>query len=119
MNTYIHKSAQRLRVRSDFIRHNPQQVTDLIAQLEQIDAITSIKHKSYAGSVAISFDRRELDCDSLLEILATHDWTKSDVRPSAVEKAVVSGTKVFTKGLATMALKQLVGPSVSRMIMSV
>ncbi|MCJ8350685.1 HMA2 domain-containing protein [Moritella sp.] len=118
MNTYIHKTSQRLRVRSDYIRHNPKAVMALIEQLQQIDAITNIKHKYHAGSVAIHFDREELDCDSLLEILETHEWTKSDEKPSFVENAVVNGTKTLTKGLATMALKRLVGPSVSRMIMS-
>jgi hypothetical protein len=90
----------------------------LIEQLQQIDAITNIKHKCYAGSVAINFDREELDCDSLLEILETHEWTKSDEKLSFVENAVANGTKTLTKGLATMALKRLVGTSVSRMVMS-
>jgi len=118
MNTYIHKTQQRLRVRSDFIRQHPEQVTDLIEQLAQIDAITSIKHKRYAGSVAINFQKNDLDCESLLEILESHQWTESDIKPSFVEKAVVTGTKTLTKGLATIALKRLVGTSMSRIIMS-
>ncbi|AZG36436.1 HMA2 domain-containing protein [Shewanella psychromarinicola] len=118
MNTYIHKTSQRLRIRSDYIRHNQKSVMALIKQLQEIDAVTNIKHKYHAGSVAIYFDRKELDCDSLLEILETHEWTKSDEKPSFIENAVINGTKTLTRGLATMVLKRLVGPSVSRMMIS-
>ncbi|MGF1731409.1 HMA2 domain-containing protein [Photobacterium kasasachensis] len=118
MNTYIHKTNQRLRVRSDFIRQNPKAVKELIADLQQIDAIGAIKHKRYAGSVAISFDDKELDCESLLEILDSHGWTRASSRPTFIENAVTNGTKTFARGMAVMALKRLVGPSVSRVIMS-
>ncbi len=81
MNTYIHKTNQRLRVRSDFIRQNPNSVNELIADLEQIDAIGMIKHKRFAGSVAINFDDKELDCDSLLEILEGHAGCVGMINP--------------------------------------
>ncbi|MCV3263430.1 hypothetical protein OGZ01_12810 [Vibrio harveyi] len=77
MNTYIHKTNHRLRVRSDYIKDHPKEVEELICQLEEIDAVREVKHKKYAGSVAISFDSRELDCDSLMEILESHHWTQS------------------------------------------
>lgn len=118
MNTYIHKTEQRLRVRSDYIHQNPLAVAELIKNLEEIDAITQIKHKRYAGSVAISFDNKELDCESLLETLESHGWTQGADKPSFIENAVSKGTKTFAKGMAMMALKRLVGPSVSRVIMS-
>ncbi|MEI6859062.1 MAG: hypothetical protein V5788_04645 [Shewanella sp.] len=118
MNTYIHKTAQRLRVRSDFIRQNPQQVADLIKQLTQIDAITDVKHKRYAGSVALCFNGTELDCEELLELLDSHGWTRAATRASFIENAVVNGTKTFAKGMTMMALKQLVGPTLSRAIIS-
>ncbi|MDA0149033.1 HMA2 domain-containing protein [Vibrio sp. LaRot3] len=118
MNTYIHKTNQRLRVRSDYIKEHTNEVSDLIEQLEQIDAISEIKHKKYAGSVAITFDANELDCDSVLEILESHGWLRSNAKPSFIENAVVSGTKTFAKGMAGIALSRLVGPSVSRVIMS-
>ncbi|MGF1787056.1 hypothetical protein L4D00_14775 [Photobacterium swingsii] len=118
MNTYIHKTEQRLRVRSDYIHQNPQAVAELIKSLEEIDAITQIKHKRYAGSVAINFDNKELDCESLLETLESHGWTQGADKPSFIENAVSKGTKTFAKGMAMMALKRLVGPSVSRVIMS-
>ncbi|MEI6896919.1 MAG: hypothetical protein V5786_05430 [Psychromonas sp.] len=118
MNTYIHKTAQRLRVRSDFIRQNPRQVSDLIEQLTQIDAITHVKHKRYAGSVALCFDDVELDCEELLELLDSHGWTKDTTKASFIENAVVNGTKTLAKGMTMMALKRLVGPLLSRAIIS-
>ncbi|NOH30961.1 MULTISPECIES: HMA2 domain-containing protein [Vibrio] len=118
MNTYIHKTNQRLRVRSDFIKDHPKQVEELIKQLSDIDAIYQLKHQKHAGSVAICFDPKELDCESLLEIVESHGWTKSSDKPSFIEKAMVSGTKTFVKGMTGVALSRLVGPSVSRVIMN-
>ncbi len=118
MNTYIHKTNHRLRIRSDYIKDNPESVIELISQLEEIDAITQIRHKRYAGSVAICFDRNELDCESLLEIVESHNWTQSSDRPSFVEKAMVSGTKTLIKGAAGIALNRVVGASVSRFVMN-
>lgn len=118
MNTYIHKTNQRLRVRSDYIKDHPLEVEKLIAQLEEIDAVLEIKHKKYAGSVAIQFDKNELDSESLLEILESHHWTKSSDKPSFVEQAMVSGTKTLVKGATTIALNRLLGPTVSRVVMS-
>lgn len=119
MNTYIHKTAERLRVRSDFIRNNPTQVSELITQLNKIDAITDIKHKRHAGSVAICFKQDELDCEELLDLLHSHKWTRAAEKNSFIENAVVNGTKTFAKGLTLMALKQFVGPSFSRAILSI
>lgn len=118
MNTYIHKTNQRLRVRSDYIKDHPNEVVELICQLKEIDAVREIKHKKYAGSVAISFDNTELDCESLMEILESHHWTLSSEKPSFVEKAMVSGTKSLVKGLTGVALTRMVGPSVSRVMMN-
>ncbi|WP_232321895.1 HMA2 domain-containing protein [Photobacterium jeanii] len=119
MNTYIHKTQQRLRIRSDYIQQNPEAVAELIEQLEEIDAITQIKHKRFAGSVAICFDNNELDCETLLETLSSHGWTKGIEKSAFIENAVIKGTKTFMKGMAVIALKRLVGPSVSRVIMSI
>lgn len=118
MNTYIHKTESRLRVRSDFIKHNPQEVAKLIGDLNAIDAIHTIKHKKYAGSVAIKFDNSEMDCEMLLEILESHDWTKSNEKNFFIENAAISGTKSLAKGVATIALSRMIGPSVSRLIFS-
>lgn len=118
MNTYIHKTNHRLRVRSDYIKEHPLEVENLILKLQEIDAIHEIKYKKYAGSVAIHFDKNELDCESLLEILESHHWTQQNEKPSIVEKAVVSGTKSLVKGLTGIALTRLVGPSMSRVLMN-
>jgi hypothetical protein len=118
MKTYIHKTEQRLRVRSDFIRNNPRAVKLLINDLNIIDAIQQIRYKRYAGSVALSFDHKELDCDSLLEILESHKWTEESNKPSFIENAVTTGTKSLTKSVAGLAIKYALGASVSRVIMS-
>lgn len=118
MNTYIHKTNQRLRVRSDYIKDHPDQVCELIKQLEDVCAVNQIKYKQHAGSVAICFNGKELDCDSLLDILESHNWTESSNKPSFIENAMVSGTKTLVKGLAGVALSRIVGPSVSRVIMN-
>lgn len=118
MNTYIHKTSQRLRVRSDYIKNHPKEVAELLTQLESIDAIKNIKYKKHAGSVAICFDDKELDCESLLEILESHHWTLHSEKPSFVENAMVTGTKTLAKSVAGIALSRLVGPSISRAIMS-
>ncbi|MCL1046961.1 hypothetical protein L2737_16810 [Shewanella electrodiphila] len=119
MSIYVHKTKQRLRVRSEYIRNNRAQVAELIEQLNQIDAVKHIKHQYHAGSVAITFDDNELDCENLLEILESHGWLEESSRSSFVENAVVAGTKTLVKGMASIALSRLVGPSISRVIMSV
>ncbi len=87
-------------------------------QLNEIDAITEVRYKKHAGSVAICFDSNELDCDNLLEILESHHWTESSSQPSFVEKAMVSGTKTLLKGAAGIALNRIVGAGVSRFVMN-
>ncbi|MGF1765343.1 HMA2 domain-containing protein [Aliivibrio kagoshimensis] len=118
MKTYIHKTDHRLRVRSDYIKNQPKEVSELIGQLKKIDSVTHIKYKKHAGSVAISFDRNVLDCESLLEILESHQWTESGRSPSFVENAMVSGTKTLVKGVTGLMLSRLVGTSLSRAIMN-
>ncbi|WP_394199818.1 HMA2 domain-containing protein [Shewanella waksmanii] len=119
MQTYIHKTAQRLRVRSDFVRNHPAEVKQLLSQLQQIDAITDIKHKKHAGSVAICFDAEQMSADDLQELLESHNWMQQATKPSYIESAVVKGTKTLAKGVTVMALKQLVGPTFSRAILSI
>ncbi|WBA81896.1 HMA2 domain-containing protein [Endozoicomonas sp. GU-1] len=118
MNTYIHQTNKRVRIRSDYIRQNPEKVSRLITKLGKINAIQHVTHKRHAGSVAIQFDNNELDSKSLLDILDSNGWLQSDGRPSFIENAVVSGTKTFARGMVGLALTRLVGPSVSRVIMS-
>ncbi len=118
MKIYVHKTNHRVRVRSSYIRDHYNEVSTLISQLESIDAIRTIKHKKHAGSVAVSFDPNELHCDDLLEIFESHGWLEANGKPSVVERAISMGTKTFAKGLATMALKRITGPSISRIILS-
>ncbi|SHO55095.1 HMA2 domain-containing protein [Vibrio quintilis] len=116
MNTFIHKTEQRLRVRSDFIRNNPQQIQQDIEKLQQMEAIEAVKHKVYAGSVAIRFDHQKISCEALLEMLSGYGWTKVDQKQFFIENAAVKGTKSVAKGLVALAFIRLVVPSVTRLI---
>jgi len=116
METYIHKTKSRLRVRSDFIKNHPNNVETLITNLESIDAIDQIKHKKYAGSVAIKFNGDELTCDALLEILDSHDWMNVEEKNLFIENAAINGAKSLLKGVATITLSRVIVPSVNRMI---
>ncbi|WP_235868465.1 HMA2 domain-containing protein [Vibrio ezurae] len=118
MNTYIHKTNQRVRVRSDYIKNNPKTVIELIEQLKEIDSIQKVTYKKHAGSVAIHFDDKELDCESLIEILESHHWMQSTEKPSLIENAAITGTKTLAKSIAGIALSRLVGPSLSRAILN-
>ncbi|CAM3624384.1 hypothetical protein VA7868_02480 [Vibrio aerogenes CECT 7868] len=116
MNTYIHKTDQRLRVRSDFIRNNPQQIEEDIKKLQQMEAIAAVKHKVYAGSVAVRFDHQKMTCEALLEILSGYGWTQVDQKQFFIENAAVKGTKSVAKGLVALAFTRLVVPSVTRLL---
>ncbi|WP_028766424.1 HMA2 domain-containing protein [Shewanella fidelis] len=118
MSVYIHKTKQRLRVRSAFIRNNRAEVEALLHQLQQIEAVKHIKHKLHAGSVAITFDDKEIGCEDLLKIVESHGWLEQDQPRNFIENAAIIGTKTLVKGIAGIALSRLVGPSVSRVIMS-
>ncbi|WP_028115386.1 HMA2 domain-containing protein [Ferrimonas senticii] len=114
MSAYIHKTDRRLRVRSDYILRNPQQVEQLIDQLKQIEAIDTISHKRFAGSVAITFNSSEMSADDLLETVESHGWLRSEQRHAFVENAVKNGSKTLVKGIAALALRQLVGPTLAK-----
>lgn len=118
MNTYIHRTHKRLRIRSDYIRDHYEDVEQLISQLKEIDAISDIKHKKYAGSVAISFDNTQISAEDILETVESHHWLRENSKPTFIENAVAKGTKTFARGMAVMALKRLAGPSVSRLLLS-
>ena len=118
MNTYIHQTNKRLRIRSDYIRDHSAEVEQLISQLYDIEAITEIKHKKYAGSVAISFDNTQISAEDILDTVESHHWLRENNKPTFIENAVTKGTKTFAKGVAVMALKRIAGPSVSRLLLS-
>ncbi|MCL1139491.1 HMA2 domain-containing protein [Shewanella pneumatophori] len=118
MSVYVHKTKQRLRVRSAFIRTNRQAVETLLEQLQQIEAVKHIKHQLHAGSVAITFDDKDISCEDLLGILESHGWLEQDQPRSFIENAAIVGTKTLVKGIAGIALSRLVGPSFSRVILN-
>ncbi|WP_298444958.1 hypothetical protein [uncultured Ferrimonas sp.] len=114
MSTYIHKTERRLRIRSEYILQHPQQVAEFIQQLNEIEAITTIRHKKFAGSVAIQFNSDELSADDLLETVESHGWLRTEQRSALVENAVKSGSRTLVKGVAMLALKQVMGPTLVR-----
>ncbi len=114
MATYLHKTPHRLRVRSDFILHNPKHVAGLIHQLQKIDAIEHIRHKRFAGSVAIRFDPAQLEVEELLETVASHGWLQSEEQLPWLEHTVRNSSKNLVRGAALLALRQLLGPALSR-----
>ena len=116
MQVYIHKTDQRLRVRSDYIKRNAESVSELLLELENIDAIKQIKYKKHAGSVAISFDAEHMHCDDLLQLLESHGWTESSEHPLFIENAITRGAQTAAKGIATLALTRLLGPAISRFL---
>lgn len=118
MKTYIHKTDHRLRIRSDFIKRNPGAVEHLITDLHKMDAIQEIKHKRHAGSVAITFDQTGLDCAGLLTMLESNSWTKRENKNFYIENIAINGGKTLAKGVATVLLSRVVGPSVGRLIFS-
>ncbi len=46
MQAYIHKTDNRVRIRSDYIFENSAEVQTLITELHKIDGILTIKHKT-------------------------------------------------------------------------
>ncbi|MGY0219698.1 HMA2 domain-containing protein [Endozoicomonadaceae bacterium StTr2] len=116
MSTYIHQTESRLRVRSDYILDNAEQVRSLIAELEKIPAITDIRHRKFAGSVTIRFNHKEVEAESLLEMLESHGWLRSRQRSDFVGNAVRNGSRTLLKGITVMAVKQIVGGNLLRTI---
>ena len=116
MSLYIHKTDQRLRIRSEFIKRNTDAVEELLKELHDIDAIKQIKYRKHAGSVAIIFDASEMSCDDLLQLLESHRWTEGQDHPLFIENAITRGAQTAAKGLATIAITRLLGPAISRIL---
>jgi len=109
MQTYTHKTNNRVRVRSDFILENAQEVQDLIEKLHKIDGILAIKHKKYAGSVAITFCEKSITQEALLETLSSNGWLQETQQTQIVEDAMRKGTKSLVKGALMLAANKTLG----------
>ena len=66
MTPYLHQTQNRLRVRSDFILRNPQQVAPQLAQLKGAAGVKEVIYRRYAGSVAVRFDESRGSGSALL-----------------------------------------------------
>ncbi|WP_223881619.1 HMA2 domain-containing protein [Affinibrenneria salicis] len=118
MVPYIHQTQGRIRVRSDFIRHSPASVEQVINQLTAMDGIRDIQYKRYAGSVAILFDHRMINAETLLATAQSAGWLQQKDDPAMVDSAVRRGTQTLLKGLAVMTLKRTLGHTLTRILLA-
>lgn len=119
MQIYIHKTNNRVRIRSDYIFENSDKVQELINELHKIDGIFQIKHKKYAGSVAITFCEKSITQDALLETLASNDWLQETQKNRFVENAMRKGTKSLLKGMLMLVAKKTLGAGLVSTIVAI
>jgi len=112
MQAYIHKTNNRLRIRSDYIFEHRKEVVALIEKLHQIEGVLQIKHKKHAGSVAITFCDKSLTQEALLETVSSHGWLQESKQRRFVENAARKGTKSLVKGALLLAAKKTLGVGV-------
>ncbi|BDH44800.1 hypothetical protein TUM12370_08440 [Salmonella enterica subsp. enterica serovar Choleraesuis] len=109
MSPYLHRTKNRIRVRSDFIQRNPQLVKQAIAQLQTMDGIQTITHRIYAGSVAICFDSKKADSGALLTQIEALGWLAIQKDKDYIDSTIRNSAKTLVKGLAILTLKRTVG----------
>lgn len=109
MQTYIHKSKNRIRIRSDYILQNSPSVQALMTKLQKIEGIKQITHKEYAGSVAITYCHENISQETLLETLSSNGWTQQSDDNQFIENAVRKGSKTLVKGAIMMIAKKTLG----------
>ncbi|MCP4322816.1 MAG: hypothetical protein GY787_13405 [Alteromonadales bacterium] len=114
MQAYIHKTDNRVRIRSDYIFENSKKVQALISELLKVDGILQIKYKKHAGSVAITFCQKSITQDALLETLASNDWLQETQKNQFVENALRKGTKSVLKGVVMLVVKKTLGAGLVR-----
>ncbi|AGH80513.1 hypothetical protein PCNPT3_02855 [Psychromonas sp. CNPT3] len=112
MQVYIHKTNNRVRIRSDYIFENRDKVASLISELTKVDGILNVKHKKYAGSVAITFSENKITLETLLETLTSHHWLMESQKNCFFENAMRKGTKSVLKGVLMFAAKKALGVGV-------
>lgn len=108
MPVYVHKTANRLRIRSSYILENPTVIERAIDELRCNRALIDIKHKRYAGSVAITFDEKQIDVNELLDQVRSRGWMRQIDGQGFIEKAMRSSSRNLMRGAAVMVLKRVV-----------
>ncbi len=116
MQPYIHKTPTRLRVRSEFIRINPVQVSELLEKMGGIEGINTLSHKKYAGSVTVRFDEKVLDHDALLEVIESHGWLGVTNNKDLVTRVVQTGTRTLVKSLFYLTIQRTLGGSAAKLL---
>ncbi|GAA4893785.1 hypothetical protein [Ferrimonas pelagia] len=115
METYIHKTRSRLRIRSSFIHQHPELIADSVVQLRNLEAITDIRHRAHAGSVTLSFDPDCLSADELLAILEAQDWCQQD-SSDGLSVAVSQGVRKVARHGMILAMERVLGQGVVSLI---
>lgn len=119
MKPFIHSTANRIRVRSDFIRQNPQLISEQLSEMKAQPGIVDISFKKYAGSVAIVFDNQLNSATSIMAFIEDSHWLSLTPKDELVGSLARSYTRSLCKGMAMLALRKTLAPSVLRAISAV
>jgi copper chaperone CopZ len=109
MSYYIHNIPGRLRVKTPFIKGNPDAAEDLQRILSAIEGIDSTSVNTLTGSVVISYDTRYVDSSRILGMLNEEgyvDLTKAVSNDRYLETAVSKAGGVISKALIGMLLEE-------------
>lgn len=116
MTPYLHQTQNRIRVRSDFILRNPDQVARELASIKGMDGVHEITHRRYAGSVAIRFDGARIDSKTLLSHIENLGWLSVQKDKVYIDTTVRQLTRTVAKGLAVMTFNMVVKPTMFKTV---
>ena len=117
MAPYLHQTQNRLRVRSDFILRNPQQVALQLAQLKGVAGVKEVIYRRYAGSVAVRFDESRISGSALLAQMEGFGWLSVRKDNAYIDTTVRQLARGMVKGAAMLTLNALVKPSLLKMVL--
>ncbi len=119
MKPFIHSTANRIRVRSDFIRTNPKLVSAQIDEMKDLAGIVDISFKRYAGSVAIVFDNKLNSAEDIMLMVEDSKWLSVTASDELVSSLTRNYAKKICKGVAMLALRKTLTPSLLKAISAV
>ncbi|AVR02693.1 hypothetical protein [Pluralibacter gergoviae] len=117
MAPYLHQTQNRLRVRSDFILRNPQQVALQLAQLKGAAGVKEVIYRRYAGSVAVRFDESRVSGSALLAQMEGFGWLTARNDNAYIDTTVRQLARSMVKGAAMLTLNAVVKPSLLKMVL--
>lgn len=119
MKPFIHSTANRIRVRSDFIRTNPKLVAAQLVEMKNQAGIVDISFKRYAGSVAIVFDDKNNSAQDIMQMIEDSQWLSVTASNELVGSLTRNYAKKICKGVAMLALRKTLAPSLLKAISAV